>query len=212
MTFGGATRRRGCSRHEPQPGRRHPGLAWQATLSAATSPGRLAATAASPLCAAGATASGCATTIWIAPSAGLTATAPGPSLSAACCRSSGPSSHCRPGSREWPPVRFGIYTIIGCIPWTVALAAVGYAVGANWQAVVNGFHGPTYVIAALGVVRLRDRGLALRSAAQGRTPRGRTPTFRDGTGGGPGVAGGRPTGKVRGIEPTPADREGRHRK
>lgn len=52
------------------------------------------------------------------------------------------------------PVRFGIYTTIGVIPWTAALAAAGYAVGANWQAVVNGFHGPTYIIAAVVVVAL----------------------------------------------------------
>lgn len=51
------------------------------------------------------------------------------------------------------PVRFGVYTTIGCIPWTAALAAAGYALGANWQSISNGFHGPTYVIAA-GVVVL----------------------------------------------------------
>jgi membrane protein DedA with SNARE-associated domain len=52
------------------------------------------------------------------------------------------------------PVRFGIYTTIGCIPWTAALAYAGYAVGANWQSIVNGFHGPTYIIAALVVIAL----------------------------------------------------------
>jgi membrane protein DedA with SNARE-associated domain len=52
------------------------------------------------------------------------------------------------------PVRFGIYTTIGCIPWTAALAYAGYAVGANWQSIVNGFHGPTYIIAAVVVVAL----------------------------------------------------------
>ena len=52
------------------------------------------------------------------------------------------------------PVRFGIYTVIGCIPWTAALAAAGYAVGANWQAIANGFHAPTYIIAALIAVAL----------------------------------------------------------
>ena len=52
------------------------------------------------------------------------------------------------------PVRFGIYTTIGCIPWTAALAYAGYAVGANWQSVVNGFHGPTYIIAAIVVIAL----------------------------------------------------------
>ena len=50
------------------------------------------------------------------------------------------------------PVRFGVYTTIGCIPWTAALATAGYAVGANWESIVNAFHGPTYIIA--GVVLL----------------------------------------------------------
>jgi len=52
------------------------------------------------------------------------------------------------------PVRFGIYTTIGCIPWTAALAYAGYAVGANWQSIVNGFHGPTYIITAVVVIAL----------------------------------------------------------
>ncbi len=52
------------------------------------------------------------------------------------------------------PVQFGIYTTIGCIPWTAALAVAGYAVGAHWQSVVNGFKGPTYVIAAVVVIAL----------------------------------------------------------
>jgi len=50
------------------------------------------------------------------------------------------------------PARFGIYTTIGCLPWTAALAAAGYAVGANWQSIANGFHTPTYIIAALIVI------------------------------------------------------------
>lgn len=49
------------------------------------------------------------------------------------------------------PVRFGVYTVAGCLPWTAALAWIGYAIGANLQHVANGFHGPTYAIAA-GVV------------------------------------------------------------
>ena len=52
------------------------------------------------------------------------------------------------------PVRFGIYTTIGCIPWTAGLAYAGYAVGANWQSIVNGFHGPTYIVAILIVIAL----------------------------------------------------------
>jgi membrane protein DedA with SNARE-associated domain len=52
------------------------------------------------------------------------------------------------------PVRFGIYTTIGCIPWTAALAYAGYAVGKNWNSVQSGFRGPTYVIAGLIVIAL----------------------------------------------------------
>ena len=58
------------------------------------------------------------------------------------------------GFADMNPVRFGIYTTVGCIPWTAALAYAGYAVGSNWQSVVNGFHGPTYIIAALAVIAL----------------------------------------------------------
>ena len=52
------------------------------------------------------------------------------------------------------PVPFGVYTTLGCIPWTVALGTAGYALGANWQNVANGFHGPTYAIAGIIVVGL----------------------------------------------------------
>jgi membrane protein DedA with SNARE-associated domain len=53
------------------------------------------------------------------------------------------------GIARMAPVRFGVYTTIGCIPWTAALATAGFAVGANWQSIVSGFHGPTYIIAAV---------------------------------------------------------------
>jgi membrane protein DedA with SNARE-associated domain len=58
------------------------------------------------------------------------------------------------GIAGMPPLRFGIYTTIGCLPWTAALAAAGYAVGANWQSVANDFHGPTYIIAAIVVIAI----------------------------------------------------------
>lgn len=57
------------------------------------------------------------------------------------------------GFAGMPAGRFGLYTTLGCIPWTAALGIAGYALGANWQQVANDFHGPTYVIAAvIGVV------------------------------------------------------------
>ena len=52
------------------------------------------------------------------------------------------------------PLRFGVYTTIGCIPWTAALAAAGYAVGASWQQIPNAFHAVTYVVAAIVVIAL----------------------------------------------------------
>jgi membrane protein DedA with SNARE-associated domain len=58
------------------------------------------------------------------------------------------------GFARMPAGRFGAYTAAGCIPWTAGLAIAGYAVGSNWQAVANSFHGPTYVIAAVLVIAL----------------------------------------------------------
>jgi membrane protein DedA with SNARE-associated domain len=58
------------------------------------------------------------------------------------------------GIAQMPALRFGIYTTIGCLPWTAALAVAGYAVGANWESVVNAFHGPTYIIAGIVLVAI----------------------------------------------------------
>jgi membrane protein DedA with SNARE-associated domain len=56
------------------------------------------------------------------------------------------------GFAEMSPGLFGLYTALGAIPWTAALAIGGYALGANWEHVANDFHGPTYAIAGLLVV------------------------------------------------------------
>jgi membrane protein DedA with SNARE-associated domain len=74
------------------------------------------------------------------------------------------------GIADMPPLRFGIYTAIGCIPWTAALAAAGYAVGANWRSIANSFHAPTYIIAALivGAVVIAAWRHARRRRAQAR--------------------------------------------
>ena len=56
------------------------------------------------------------------------------------------------GFANMPAGRFGLYTTLGCIPWTAALGVAGYALGANWQSVSNDFHGPTYVIAGVVIV------------------------------------------------------------
>jgi membrane protein DedA with SNARE-associated domain len=59
------------------------------------------------------------------------------------------------GVAGMPPIRFGLYTIAGCLPWTAALAIVGYAIGANWQTAEAAMRGPSYVIvgaAALAII------------------------------------------------------------
>ena len=56
------------------------------------------------------------------------------------------------GFADMPAGRFGLFTTLGCIPWTAALGIAGYALGANWQHIANDFHGPTYAIAGIVVV------------------------------------------------------------
>ena len=52
------------------------------------------------------------------------------------------------------PLPFGLFTTLGCIPWTLGLALAGYELGGNWETVANGFHGPTYAIAGIVVAAL----------------------------------------------------------
>ncbi len=56
------------------------------------------------------------------------------------------------GFARMSPLRFGIYTVAGCIPWTLGLAWAGYAVGSNWQSIENALSGPTYALAGLVAV------------------------------------------------------------
>ena len=65
--------------------------------------------------------------------------------------------------------RFGLYTTIGCIPWTAALAGAGYAVGARWQSVASGFRTPTYIIAAVVVAAVAVADLAVPGCGRARS-------------------------------------------
>lgn len=58
------------------------------------------------------------------------------------------------GFANMPAGRFGLFTTLGCIPWTAALGIAGYVLGANWQHIANDFHGVTYAIAGIVVVAL----------------------------------------------------------
>ena len=78
------------------------------------------------------------------------------------------------GFAAMPPLRFGVYTTLGCIPWTAALGIAGYALGANWESVANGFHGPTYAIAGIVVAALAVAVL-MRVRRSRRNREGRSP-------------------------------------
>ena len=39
------------------------------------------------------------------------------------------------GMARVPPVPFTVYTVIGTLPWCIALAVAGWAVGSNWNAI-----------------------------------------------------------------------------
>ena len=56
------------------------------------------------------------------------------------------------GVAEMPVGRFTVYTVAGCIPWTFALAGVGYAVGSRWETVERYFRPVAIVIAVVIVV------------------------------------------------------------
>jgi membrane protein DedA with SNARE-associated domain len=89
------------------------------------------------------------------------------------------------GFAGMPAARFGLYTTLGCIPWTAALAIAGYALGANWQHVANDFHGPTYAIAGViavllaAIVILHVRRRRTRSRGPEAQPRGLEAQPRD---------------------------------
>jgi membrane protein DedA with SNARE-associated domain len=53
------------------------------------------------------------------------------------------------GVAEMPFGRFALYTFAGALPWTFALAAVGYALGTQWETVQKYFLPITIVVAVL---------------------------------------------------------------
>ena len=58
------------------------------------------------------------------------------------------------GVAEMPVGRFSVFTLIGSLPWTFALAAAGYALAANWDSVASGFTVVSAVIAVIAVAAI----------------------------------------------------------
>jgi membrane protein DedA with SNARE-associated domain len=52
------------------------------------------------------------------------------------------------GIAEMRFVRFSVYTFLGCLPWTFALTALGYALGSQWR-VVDRFLRPVSIVVAV---------------------------------------------------------------
>jgi membrane protein DedA with SNARE-associated domain len=68
------------------------------------------------------------------------------------------------GTARMEPVRFGVYTLAGAIPFTLALMYAGYYLGERWSIVQSYFHIGDYVAAAaiavsVIYVALRWRGI-----------------------------------------------------
>jgi LPXTG-motif cell wall-anchored protein len=53
------------------------------------------------------------------------------------------------GIERMPFARFTVYTALGCVPWVVALTAVGFALGENWDTILGSFSAASYAIAGL---------------------------------------------------------------
>jgi membrane protein DedA with SNARE-associated domain len=58
------------------------------------------------------------------------------------------------GIADMAPVRFGIYTLVGSIPWTAGLAVAGYVLGSRWKHLYDDFGTVTVVIAVVIVVAI----------------------------------------------------------
>jgi membrane protein DedA with SNARE-associated domain len=76
-------------------------------------------------------------------------------------------------------IRFGIYTLVGSIPWVAALGVVGYEIGQNWHVIAHAFHDAAYLVGAAIVLALAV-GIWIwlrrrRNAAEGRHARGGDP-------------------------------------
>lgn len=58
------------------------------------------------------------------------------------------------GLARMPVGRFTVFTALGCLPWTFALAAIGDAITKNWDSVAHGFTVFSVVLAVILIVAL----------------------------------------------------------
>ncbi|OBK38787.1 hypothetical protein A5658_25900 [Mycobacterium sp. 1245111.1] len=65
------------------------------------------------------------------------------------------------GLANMPPLRFGVYTFLGCLPWTAALAGIGYGIGGNWRAAAHALHSPPVIAVGATAVAITAAALVL---------------------------------------------------
>ncbi len=58
------------------------------------------------------------------------------------------------GVARMPFVRFSVLTLVGSLPWVLALALAGHALGSEWENVRKGFEYVDYAILALIVLAI----------------------------------------------------------
>jgi membrane protein DedA with SNARE-associated domain len=58
------------------------------------------------------------------------------------------------GIADMAPVRFGLYTLVGSIPWVTGLAVAGYELGRRWRHLYNDFSTVTVVVAVVIVAAI----------------------------------------------------------
>jgi membrane protein DedA with SNARE-associated domain len=56
------------------------------------------------------------------------------------------------GLGEMAPLKFLVYTVIGCAVWCTALCSLGYSLGSTYNHVLKGFSYAGYVLAVLAVL------------------------------------------------------------
>ena len=58
------------------------------------------------------------------------------------------------GVAEMPFARFVVFTTVGCLPWTFALALTGHAIGNHWTGVSHAFAPAGYALAAIALAAI----------------------------------------------------------
>jgi membrane protein DedA with SNARE-associated domain len=71
------------------------------------------------------------------------------------------------GIAKMPVGRFTVFSLIGTIPWVVALALAGHALGGDWRSVRNGFEYVDYAVLALAALAV---AYGARRRRQSRSP------------------------------------------